>query len=140
METTKKRIEILQKQIKPLQETQNIISKEDCFLFESIKKIKINKQELLDLFENDNKEYRQKVKNFLSKEEFQERPEIIQMNSDEQQDWVFKNLLKILEQKFLLGKDIKEDPLKYFAFFESFSSNSSSLGMKFSINYSFFTW
>eukprot|EP01080_Neovahlkampfia_damariscottae_P002004 gene2004-1511_t len=135
--TTSNRIFVLKNQL--ISETQRVISKEDCFIFPFTKKIKINKQELLQMFEDDHKEFRKKVKLFLSQEEFQEREEQNQMTSDELQDWTFKNLLKILEQQFLKGKDIKEDPLKYFAFFESFSSNSSSLGMKFSINYSFFT-
>jgi hypothetical protein len=134
--TTQKRIDILKNHLN----CENVLKQENCFLFETVeqKNKKINKTELLKMFENDHPELRKKVKSFLSQDEFQEKEEQTQMTSDELQHWVYDKLVKLLDQKFLSSQDIQDDATKYFAIFESFSSNSSSLGMKFSINYSFF--
>jgi hypothetical protein len=136
MSTTQKRIDILKNHLN----SEQILNHENCFLFDTVeqKNQKINKTELLKMFENDHPELRKKVKSFLSQEEFQEKEEQNQMTSDDLQHWVFDKLVKLLDQKFLSSRDIQDDVTKYFAIFESFSSNSSSLGMKFSINYSFF--
>lgn len=99
----------------------------------------LNTEEINKFLDRDHFKFRKEVHDYFSDPKFRlcydKKKE---MNLYNIRDQAKEMIDVIVKRKLISVRDIKEDPGKYFAFFESFRIPDIGIGMKFSLTYHFF--